>query len=190
MIMTRLRNETRTRHDAIEARLGLFDGKLTPQSYNILLLQMWGFYKPIEARIAGVANWTTLGFDFERRRKTALLERDLAQSGLGKESDTWISCNELPNLSNVFEALGCLYVLEGATLGGQIIVRHLQSLPGPLPHSFFTSYGDKVGPMWKTFGVFLTNHATEHGGDEVIVQSACSTFDTLGTWLATWEKLT
>jgi heme oxygenase len=34
--------------------------------------------------------------------------------------------HDLPDIEDWPRMLGCLYVLEGATLGGQIISRHLQ----------------------------------------------------------------
>ncbi|QEL15574.1 biliverdin-producing heme oxygenase [Limnoglobus roseus] len=188
MILTRLRAETRTRHDAVEARLGFLDRPITSDSYRELLRQFWGFYEPVEARIATATDWPALEFDFNGRRKTPLLERDLATAGVGREALDKCHCPALPPLTDVPQALGCLYVLEGATLGGQVITRHLRGQPGgPYPTAFFASYGENVGPMWKAFGAFLTEYTAGHGGDDRIVASACATFDTLGAWLAAGE---
>ncbi len=82
------------------------------------------------------------------------------------------------------EALGCLYVLEGATLGGQVIVRRLRDLPREaLLSAFFTSYGQDVGAMWQAYREFLTGYAEGRDEDDVIVESACATFATIGAWL-------
>lgn len=188
MILTRLRHETRTHHDAVEARLGLLDRPVTPDGYRDLLRRFWGYYEPVEERLGGVAGWAATGFDFDRRRKTALLERDLAAAGVGRELLDGFRCAALPDLSGVPQALGCLYVLEGATLGGRVITRHLRSqLGGPFPCAFFASYGEEVGGMWKAFGTFLTGYAAGRDVDDVIVGSARATFDTLGAWLAAGE---
>jgi heme oxygenase len=55
--------------------------------------------------------------------------------------------------ANLNFAVGCLYVLEGATLGGQFISRHLATLGiGPANGGlFFHGYGAKTGEMWKSF---------------------------------------
>ncbi len=82
------------------------------------------------------------------------------------------------------QALGCLYVLEGSTLGGQVVTRYLAGVPSMEDvtwFSFFSSYGAEVGPMWQEFGEFLTVHA--RGDDEAIVRAACETFTTLACWL-------
>ena len=50
------------------------------------------------------------------------------------------SADDLPDLQGVQEALGCLYVVEGSTLGGQVIARHLRQTLGVDPRcggSFF-----------------------------------------------------
>jgi heme oxygenase len=147
-----------------------------------MLRRFYGYYRPVEARLATIP-WASLGFAWSARRKTPLLERDLLAIG-ETEMDTLPRCHDLPPLDAVPKALGCLYVLEGATLGGQVIVRRLRDLPGDaLPSAFFTSYGQDVGAMWQAFREFLTGYAEGRDEDDVIVQSACATFATIGDWL-------
>ena len=85
------------------------------------------------------------------------------------------------------EALGCLYVLEGSTLGGKIITAHLKRVL-PLDESrgcsFFNSYGDDVGPMWSSFLGILSRHCERHDDADVVVHSACQTFASLDRWLS------
>jgi heme oxygenase len=48
-----------------------------------------------------------------------------------------------------------LYVLEGSTLGGQILTRQIHDQLGFTPEygcQFFSRYGPRVYEMWKTFG--------------------------------------
>ena len=88
------------------------------------------------------------------------------------------------------EALGCAYVLEGSTLGGQLILRHLTRHFGPDARvgnfTFFRAYGDQVGPMWRAFGEALTR-ASERAAsgtfDAAVVQGARDTFDSFAAWL-------
>jgi heme oxygenase len=47
-----------------------------------------------------------------------------------------------------------MYVIEGATLGGQVIVRRvnkLMRLPGPHGAGFYAGYGLHNGRMWLSF---------------------------------------
>jgi heme oxygenase len=139
----------------------------------------------LERQIEAAANWSALGFDWPRRRKAPLLERDLCSAGDSPDVVAALArCTNLPRIGGLPHALGCLYVLEGATLGGQVVLRHLTGVPsleGVTWFSFLSSYGAEVGPMWREFGEFLTVQA--NGDDEAIVRAACETFTTLALWL-------
>ena len=46
-------------------------------------------------------------------------------------------------------------MVEGATLGGQLLRRHLAPRLALTPErglAYFAAYGDAVGPMWRAFG--------------------------------------
>jgi heme oxygenase len=56
------------------------------------------------------------------------------------------------------KAFGCLYVMEGSTLGGKIIYNILKKqlgLSDSAGASFFYGYGPATGEKWKTFGASL-----------------------------------
>lgn len=83
------------------------------------------------------------------------------------------------------QVLGCLYVIEGATLGGQVITRHLLATHGITPETggaFFAGYGAETGPHWQAFGAMITA-AERFGAADEIVASANRTFETLDRWL-------
>jgi heme oxygenase len=89
-------------------------------------------------------------------------------------------------LETTAQLFGCLYVLEGATLGGQIITRHLHASLGLTPETgaaFFAGYGARTGSRWKEFGTHLSAFALQSGSGDAIVASANSTFETLDLWL-------
>jgi heme oxygenase len=82
--------------------------------------------------------------------------------------------------------LGTAYVLEGATLGGQIITRHLQQELGIQPEcggAFFHSYGASVAPMWREFVEVLNTYPATEDEQVALVASACETFSSLEAWL-------
>jgi heme oxygenase len=97
--------------------------------------------------------------------------------------------SSLPPLPGLPEALGSCYVLEGATLGGQIILRHLQRHFGGIPagdFAFFRAYGEDVGPMWKAFGEALNRASMAEDSllfDARVVQGAKDTFEAFERWL-------
>lgn len=95
-------------------------------------------------------------------------------------------CTGLPLLTTPAQAFGCLYVLEGATLGGQLTSRLLAQrfgLGSDHGGAFFASYGEQVGPMWWGFRAALSTFAADTGTDEAIVQTACDTFAAFENWV-------
>lgn len=189
MILTTLKDQTRHLHEQIEktvdleARLGSVDG------YVGLLARFHGFYAPIEARLVAIDGYGAIGLDLTQRLKAALLSADLRALGLSQaEVEALPRCARLPSVPGIAEALGCLYVLEGATLGGQIVKRMVASRLGLAPGrgcSFFGSYGEDVGLMWKDFRAILGQYAAQHpGAEKRVVAAAADTFNELNAWVA------
>ncbi len=97
-------------------------------------------------------------------------------------------CVDLPAVPNSSAGLGCLYVLEGATLGGQVVRRELLNRYGLGPGtgcSFFSSHRERAGEMWKEFCAALSAYADRNPGIEgPVVAAAAETFTRLDEWLA------
>jgi heme oxygenase len=69
------------------------------------------------------------------------------------------------------EALGMLYVLEGSTLGGRLILRTLKDRGVDDPRlAFLDPYGPETGVRWRSFQSVL---ARETSHDEKLVAQAC-----------------
>lgn len=182
-VLARLKAETRADHDAIEAALNLAGGSLTRDRYRRVLRRFHGFYRPLEAGIWALGGWTARGLDPPERAKTPLLEADLRALGEGDPGRLPV-CTDLPPHGTAAQAFGCLYVLEGATLGGQVISRHVREALGVTPEAggrFFHGYGDRTGAMWQAFRAALVAFAARETEDE-IVAAAAATFRTLHRW--------
>ena len=183
-VLDRLRAETRAEHTAIESALGLMRDDLTLADYQRLLEQYHAFYAPVEATLACVLPSAKLGLDFEERRKLHWLRADLDALG-GRPADTLIDCNALPMLRTPAQAVGCLYVLEGATLGGQVIGRHVRRTLGLTPVSgarFFHGNGARTAQMWLAFRAALQGFAANPATADAVVESATATFGSLRRW--------
>jgi heme oxygenase len=89
----------------------------------------------------------------------------------------------MPPLHTRLQLLGAMYVLEGSTLGGQVITRQLALAGIPL-RTYFTGYGTRTGPRWKTFCQLLTEAASTDPDQDEVVASACLTFQRLDQWIA------
>lgn len=184
-LLTELKARTRPHHDRIEAAVNPMRPGLTPDDYAGLLRRTYGFYAAWEPAAAPHFRGALRDF-FDRRRKLDLLHRDLCHFGADDAELAEIPrCDELPSTATFADVLGAVYVLEGSTLGGQYIVRHLGRALGLSPAAggaFFASYGDRVGAMWRETQDFLVAHG--HGREERIVEAAGATFDALGRWLS------
>lgn len=150
--------------------------------YRSLLERLYGFYAPWERRAAPFLDQALPGF-FSDRRKAPLLEQDLRY--LGSEPAVIRECPNLPATDSLPPLLGSLYVLEGATLGGQILTRHFAqhfNFSRQQGCSFFASYGSETGRRWRAFCELLDSYSSADY-NTVIVQSAIQTFDCFENWL-------
>ena len=98
---------------------------------------------------AVLAPWLSAvpGLDFQARRRRALLDADL--KALGETADPAPSH---PAPASLPEALGQLYVLEGSTLGGQVIRKRVLGAGDTMRGlSFLDPYGAETGLRWKSF---------------------------------------
>jgi len=184
-ILERVRYETRHLHKTLENELPIMRADLQLSDYRRLLARFYGFYVPVEDALAGVLDLEFVLPDWPQRRKIDSLMKDLRALGFTPQEIAELPlCVQLPAIPGVEEALGCLYVLEGSTLGGQIIGRHLQAtLHIGLDNgaSFFRSYGDRVGTMWKTFQEALLSRESED--HERMINAAIQTFESIHRWL-------
>ena len=174
-LFERLRDSTRQQHREIEALIDPMKNFCSLEAYKAHVLKSWTFYLPLEADLAHL-DWSAAGIDFASRRKTPLLEEDLRILG--------VACPEPEEARHPLDrtdlnfAVGCLYVLEGATLGGQLISRYLSTIGiGPTTGGlFFNGYGAKTGEMWKSFQASATGYCVTDDQIRQAVTGAKSTF--------------
>ncbi len=180
MIMKKLKEATKEQHDALESVVDVMNRMFTKEDYGNLLTKFYRFYSAIEPAMPA-DELKAAGFDIDERRKLPLLERDLESLGLMEHGRAAAAAKpSIPSLDTAARAFGAVYVLEGATLGGQVITRHLREHLGLSIEeggAFFNSYGPMVGPMWKNFSETITNFAEQNNDDDTIVQTAKETFD-------------
>ena len=190
-VLTRLRLETRSEHEAVEQVLDLM-GVLTDDTYRQRMVQFYGFYSPLEAALqtrclkhsnSCSLEVSQLSMLLPRLRKSLLLRRDLHH--LGVSTATMAQCRTLPSIQTLAQVLGCLYVLEGATLGGRIITQHVQATLGITPTtggSFFDGYAEQTGRMWNAMRQILLLGAVDAQAENAMVVSAIATFAALRNW--------
>ncbi|GJG88823.1 heme oxygenase [Gemmatimonadetes bacterium T265] len=164
-----LRDGTRDLHDRTEAAFVLGAPGVTRAEYVAVLGRLLGLYASAEAALAPWASALAgYGLELAPRRKTPLLRRDFRALGgapiggapVGRGPGAGGPVVGIPTVAHAF---GTLYVLEGSTLGGQLLRRRLAPALGLTPEAglaFFSVYGADVGPMWRAFGEALDRFDT------------------------------
>ena len=178
-ILDRLRHETRDLHEAVERDVDIVRCLSSREAYRSLLTRWWGFLLVTEPAMGAVLDPGL----FAPRRKIELLRRDLERLGLSDVDIASLPRCDAATPRTEAEALGTLYVLEGSTLGGQVIARMaIDALGADVPLSFYRAYGPKVGLLWRDCRSALSERASP-GTEEIIVASAKTTFAQLSRWL-------
>jgi heme oxygenase len=181
-----LRAATWTSHQRLEKRLDIKARFASPAAYRGHLVQMWGFCAGLEQKVAPDAFGDALT-DYPRRRKLPLLTRDLAALGCDALSlESLPRCESLPACPDTATAFGCVYVLEGATLGGRTLLPLVQKSMGLTAESgaaFLSSYGEAVTDMWRSFGAALDTWCATPVRRDLAAAAAVATFDALDHWL-------
>lgn len=187
-----LRSATRDLHARIEKRLPFFSAQLDAALYTRLLQAYYGFYQPLEDALAASAQ-VPVELAPHERVKIPTLVRDLYVLGV---TDTDIArlpqCHDLPVIDSPGACLGVMYVLEGATLGGQLLRREVHARLGLDEHSgaaFLDVYGAATGPRWKAFLNYLSGASRDPRFVQAAADAAHSTFARFEQWLDGQEVL-
>jgi heme oxygenase len=183
-VLTRLKEATAEAHRQVEGAVGLF-APTERAGYERYLARLLGFYEPFEPALErGLGDLPELGLD--ARRKVPLLRRDLAW--LGVDSRVPPRCDDLPCFSSRALALGGLYVIEGATLGGQVQLRRVAASLGVSRAggaAFFGCYGEDAAARWQAARSVIAAGAREAGAAREILDGAVATFEAFERWLRT-----
>jgi heme oxygenase (biliverdin-IX-beta and delta-forming) len=116
------------------------------------------FYRCVEMRIQQAE--PVPDFTYASRWKTAWLDADLKQLGnLTPEPPPLAQQHwDIGPINGIGELAGVLYAIEGSTLGGQVIGRHLAQhlrLHADSGARFFNTYGDETQARWQAFCLWL-----------------------------------
>lgn len=189
-----LKAVTRDAHVRLEDRIDIAAQIVDPITYRTLLAGLWGFHAGLEPQLA-VFDWAAAGIDLAPRLRQDELEADLDQLGLdavARAELPIIAKSALPQLGSHAAAFGCLYVLEGSTLGGRVISRMIAASLGYGRTSgagYYAGNSERTGVMWQAF-VAALNAALLTADHRVAARTAAlATFDTLGDWLSVHTRL-
>jgi len=183
-IMQRLRERTAGIHaetERLPLMAALLDPGITPADYARYLAALHGVYASVEPALYAALS-PTLVTRLGVRPKLPALQRDIAALGLSP----CLPASAPPPRPRVVvdgqaAALGGLYVLEGATLGGRVIATRLQRVPGPhmgLPLSFLNFHGAEAGAAWRRFSAAMTELCRQaQAQDDAVAAGALAVFE-------------
>jgi len=184
MDLSRLRAETRPEHEATEAQMPLMSPDLTRATYAAVLACLY----PL---LAGWEEWALANAPasaaalMTKRRRAALLAEDLTCLHEPIPAPAIFPADHIPGIATEAGFFGAMYVVEGSTLGGQYIARHVEPLLGlraDCGTAYFRGYGDQTSVHWKEFQSALAA-LPDDSADEVIA-AARAMFRVFGEALA------
>lgn len=182
-LLDRLKLETAAEHAEIERAADILRPRLELEQYRQYLERTLAFYLVAEHALWRMGVWNTLGLAALDREKLPILAEDIVLLG-NLEPENIVPCPEGPAFGSTAEAVGGAYVLEGSTLGGRVISRHIQRVLGPnVPRSFLECYGARTGEQWQSFRTALSRYARTRALEDQVITGARETFRSFARWL-------
>jgi heme oxygenase (biliverdin-IX-beta and delta-forming) len=175
----RLRSETADLHRQTEGSrlsVALMNENLSTADYRNYLLRMKDIVEYYENVL--FSKLTNIIPDIEQRRKLHLVENDLASLTAENTTQNF----SLPQPGSTATLLGYMYVLEGSTLGGAMIYKHVSRyLPVTEEKGgqYFTSYQSQLSAKWKSFLDILGEHSLDEQQANEIIAGAKIAFSAI-----------
>lgn len=178
----RLKNSTAVSHAELEVlpiSVSLIKPDLNQGNYVRYLTLMYDVVKDAEENI--FPQLITYVHDIQSRKKSHFIESDLKMLGHPALEHSTPLSDACSNITISF-AMGILYVLEGAALGGRVILKNVTEALGFTESngaSYFSGYGNLTGLRWKSFLEMLSNFEETTGQSEEIIKGANFAFKTI-----------
>ncbi|SIQ73769.1 Heme oxygenase [Chryseobacterium sp. RU37D] len=169
MVSEYLKKNTAEYHSAAEKLFNsekIFNKTFTLEDYKKIIRSNYLMLLHSENKIfSTLAQKYTEKLQLNTRKKLPLIEKDLESLHLtNRKADQELEFN------NENEALGAMYVIEGSTLGGNVIAKQLYKTEGfdEVAFNFFRCYQENTGTMWEKFKEVLDTDIKEENYDEVL----------------------
>ncbi|GGI25886.1 biliverdin-producing heme oxygenase [Pedobacter mendelii] len=169
MIANILRAETAESHKELEALMfvnEIMNKSLSIENYKKLLSINYIMHQRLEHKLANMLDDDIAEkLELKSRFKLSALDKDLAYWKIDPltlpELDFKLFVPEKSNAA----VLGALYVLEGATLGGNVIKKHILANPNFKNNddglNYYGVYAEEIISKWKSFVQILNQQVTE-----------------------------
>jgi heme oxygenase len=144
-----LKESTATAHEALEQvplMRALSAGGLSNGAYAEYLRRQHQLHAPLEA---GVRPWAPADWQSRRLVKTGWLDADLQALGVSHPGRP----AAVAQVGSYPQALGVMYVLEGSTLGLQVVLKRMRPdhVAWSTAGTFMRGYRSETGVLWRSF---------------------------------------
>jgi heme oxygenase len=171
----RLRHETSSQHRQLEASIGFDIHSPDVRAAFGMLRTFYGVLRDLEPAMLKLLPEPIAG----GRSKLDLLVSDLQRLGMRAHQIDALGSAPAWLPASPAEAAGAMYVFEGSTLGGKVIVKTLRGLPDwPITGAcYFDPYGPQTKGKWKQLQAYLD--AMPLADHDSVVRAAQLTFSML-----------
>jgi heme oxygenase len=186
----RLRQATSADHAGTEDSVPLMSPTLTREQYVDVLQRFYRIVRAWDAWADTHAPEDLREMVTERRRASLLADDLLIMGNSSAPAEDDVPHDSMASTAvpgdprAVF--LGRMYVMEGSTLGGQLLARHVEQQLGLAPgrgDSYFAGYGDHTGQRWREFKAVLQALPEIHA--DTVIASARNMFHLFGESMKT-----
>jgi heme oxygenase len=180
-LRSKLKFLTKSFHDSLETvplSVELASATITKERYINYLKVLYAIHYKFENLIQNMEEWSSYDINPHKRSRLQLIKEDL--TALDASTENILLEIDLHVNWSFPVAVGVLYVLEGSTMGGQILSQRLSHLIGNDTLSatrYFQAYKDDTIILWSEYCDFLVQYGDDNPEktSEVIL-SACSMF--------------
>lgn len=192
MLQPLLKQATAQQHTELEHLMfveKIMAKTLRLDEYSQLLAVNYTVHHQLENKIANyLSDEMKIKINFEARLKTDSLRKDLIELGLNVEAMDASFSHLADYIDLPAKAIGALYVLEGSSIGGQVIYKKMvmnSNIPSHLSYFFYRHYGEQTILMWKDFVNALNQLPASDF--EYAVGAAVDTFKALKKVAKNWQ---
>lgn len=179
-----IRAATADAHRRLESTLEIGRAEAGEGAYVRYLEAVLGWLAPLEPLLWS-GPWPAPVAAPARDGKVAWAEADLRARG---RSDRQLSAlprqRALPPLTSLAQSFGVAYVVEGAQLGGQVLLRRLGPRLAPRPTRWLEGYGAESGARWRSFAAALGACLRDPEQARSAAEAARRTFELVHGWFA------
>ncbi len=174
-----LREKTADYHNKLEETAlsqVILSEKVTMEAYIDYLKTMYAYTKPLEETFFPLMKDVFSNLDL--RERSHLLEKDLFKLGVSATELDEADFAPIDMTASPEEMAGAIYVMEGSSLGGRVIFKHIHKtlgLEADTGGAYFYGHGGETGKFWTSFMDELWDFASQHSQQEIF-QGAVNTF--------------